>query len=492
MKYYSSYMDRQEISRETHENLLELTAKPRSARSWMRYGALAACAALIVGAGVWQLATAPAPAPGSAGQFAPDYTPLPGETDTVGPEDNPFQADISQEDGAATSFVVSSPTEGDKLMFPMIPAIQYPDRTNSADMALSRLYMPGSFTVELTKNDIQTIFWGPEGKPEAGHPKTEQGDLPWMLFWDSYTVHGSAWYDGQGRLMQVTILGEQGRAGFELELRPGDLPFSCYGNPEDEPTDVLGVSVAGWSRVYDRFGDGEADYICGSEFMTEGDIGVRFENRNSSMQAEYGEDKDMAMGGTKTFNALFVRQAITEGLYLDHLTTAESVPAWREEEFSTLAQARLETDFAPYLPAQAPENYRGTEFYSRLSYQEGVQNYMSVYWLRGYDTVEVRVFRDGYHSYHLADPARPETYDLRLYTIPWSESVPREYRETVDHPAFRAEDMSLAIVEARAVEKDTGGLSFRFEVVHPDGTLVSYRCDRMTAQQVWELVEETL
>ena len=315
-----------------------------------------------------------------------------------------------------------------------------------------------------------------------------------MLFWDGYTIHGSAWYDGQGRLMQLTILGENDQNEFELKLCPGSLPFDCviYADPRNEPTDVLGVSVHGWSRVEDWNGDGEADYVCGSEFMTTDDVGVRFVNRNSSMRAEYGGDEDMARGGAATFNALFVRQAIAGGLYLDHLKTSENIPAWREEEFSSLTQARQETDFAPYLPTEEPERYRGTEFYSRLSYQEGVQNYMSVYWLRGYDTVEVRVFRDGYHPYHLADPTRPETYDLRLYTIPWSESVPREYRETVNLPAFKAEDMSLAIVEARGIEKDTGGLSFRFEVVHPDGTAVSYHCDRMTAQQVWELVEETL
>lgn len=494
MKDYISYVDRQEISRETHERLLELTAKHRSARPWVRYGALAACAALIVGVGVWRLAPVSDPADISceAGQFAAGYTSLPGQSDTVGPEDHPLMADDSQTDDAATSFVVGSPTEGGKQPFPMIPAIQYPDRTDSAGMALSRIYAPGSFTVELTKADIQTVFWGPEGKPEASHPKLEQGDLPWILFWDGYTVRGSAWYDGQGQLMQLTILGEQGRAEFELELRPGDLPFSCYGNPEDEPSDVLGVSVAGWSRVGTQSDGAERTYVCGSEFMTADDIGVRFENRNSPMRAEYGGDEDMALGGTKAFNALFVRQAIAGGLYLDHLTTAESIPAWREKEFSTLAQARQETDFAPYLPAQAPEAYRGTEFYGRLSYQEGSQNTLLIRWSRGYDSVEVRVYRDGYRSYHLADPSRPETYDLRLYTIPWSESVPREYRETVDHPAFRAEDMSLAIVEARAIEKDTGGLNFDFDVLHPDGTLVSYRCDRMTAQQVWELVEETL
>ncbi len=90
------------------------------------------------------------------------------------------------------------------------------------------------------------------------------------------------------------------------------------------------------------------------------------------------------------------------------------------------------------------------------------------------------------------DPARPETYDLSLYPIPWCDSVPEEHRETVNDPTFRAEDMSLAVVEARGREHDTGGMTYSFNVLHPDGTLVSYRCDGMTAQQVWEMVEDTL
>ena len=82
--------------------------------------------------------------------------------------------------------------------------------------------------------------------------------------------------------------------------------------------------------------------------------------------------------------------------------------------------------------------------------------------------------------------------DLRLYPIPWCDSVPEEYRDTVNMPAFRAGDMSLAVVEARGHEKDTGGLTFSFGVLHQSGVLVEYRCDGLTAQAVWELVEETL
>lgn len=485
MKQYKSYMDRQEISPAVHENLLNLEAGKKSARPWMKYGALAACAALIIGVGAWKLAPAPATTPNppqSSGQFAADYNPLPGEKDVVESDD---------------LFVVSSPAGGGKLAFPMIPDINYQDITDQSQLSsdASRAYLPGSFMTNLKKEDIQTIFWGPEGKPQADHPKTEQGDLPWMLFWDGYTLQGRALYDGQGQLMELWLWGEQDRASFELELCPGALPFTCCidVNRGDIISEFNGVSVAGWSQVYDRDGDGQDDYICGSEFMTKNDIGVRFVNRNSLMRVEYEQDGSMDLGGAQAFNALFVRQALTDGgLYLDHLAENENIPAWREESFSTLAQARQEADFAPYLPTAEPKGYN--EFYGRLSYQEGHSNSLFVRWSRAgaYDDVEVAVYRDGYYSYNLVSPDQPETYDLSLYPIPWCDSVPEKYRETVDRPAFKAEDMSLAIVEARGREHDTGGMTYSFDVLHPDGTVVSYRCDGLTAAQVWAMVEETL
>ena len=473
MKNYKSYLDRQEISPAAHENLVNLEARKKSARPWVKYGALAACAALIIGVGAWRLAPAPAQEPEqSANQFVSDYIPLPGEKDVVEPDD---------------LFVVNSPAGGDRLMFPMLPGILYQDITDRPQADVCRAYEPGSFMVDLTKEDIQTIFWG----LKAERPKTEEGDLPWALFWDGYTLRGRALYDGQGQLMELTVWGEKDQASFELEMRLGGLPFTCCidMNRGDQISEFNGVEIAGWSRVYDRDGDSQDDYICGSEFMTKNDIGVRFASQNNG-KAEDGLD------GEAWFNTLFVHQALTGGLYLDHLLTAEDIPAWREESFSTLAQARQEADFAPYLPTAEPEGYStyagNKEFYGRLSYQEGRSNNLFVRWSRGYDNVEVCVCRDGYYSCNLVDPDNPASYDLRLYEIPWCDSVPEEHRETVNSPAFRAEDMSLSIVEARGREHDTGGLTYSFDVLHPDGTVVSYRCDGLTAEQVWAMVEETL
>lgn len=482
MKHYNSYMDRQEISPAVHEKLLNLKPGKKSVHPWITYGALAACAALIIGVWVWKPVPAPTAGPDpvqSGSQIAPGGT--------SAEEDSPLQADAGDQGSYKSGFTVNSPVVYGETMFPMIPSINYQDITDQLQSDTSRVYAPGSFTVDLTKEDIQDIFWGLEGKPEA-----EQADLPWALFWDGYTLHGYAWYDGQGQLMELTLWGERGRAGFELKMRLGGLPFTCCIdlNLGDGLSEFNGVEIAGWSKVYDRDGDGQTDDICGSEFMTKNDIGVRFESWNNAWNTGGSPESETL------FNTFFVRQALTGGLYLEHLKTAESVPAWREEAFSTLAQAREESDFAPYLPTKEPEGYSAysgnKEFYGRLSYQEGTRNMLFVRWSREYDNVEVAVHRDGYYSCNLVSSSEPETYDLSLYPIPWCDSVPEQYWETVSNPAFRAEDMSLAVVEARGREHDTGGMTYSFDVLHPDGTLVSYRCDGLSAQQVWAMVAETL
>ena len=192
------------------------------------------------------------------------------------------------------------------------------------------------------------------------------------------------------------------------------------------------------------------------------------------------------MDAAAWYSALLVGQTLSGGVYLGDLLTNGEVPAWREETFSCLEQAREQAAFAPYLPETDIPGYG--EFYAALSYQEGVRNRLTVRWSRGYDDVSVTVsLPEGTPTYHLADVNRPEEYDLSLYSIPWCDSVPEEYRETVNFPTFRAEDLSLQVVAARANEKDTGGLSFSFGVLHGDGTLVEYRCDGLTAEQVWAL-----
>lgn len=479
MKNYHSYMERQHISPEGHQKLLELERKPapekrNKARNWMRYGALAACCALVLGLGLWKLA------PGQKGSAV-----LPASSSgTQGASGQPTL------DG--TGFTVEG-SGGEKLMLPMIPYINYQDLTGAGGMAASIALPEGSFQVDLTQEDIQTIFWGPGGEPEAENPKNDPGDLPWMLCWDGYTLRGHVIYDGTGRLFWLTIFGEHPDGPeFQLELSLDHLPPTCLVGPGRETTTVFETEVTGWRMTYDRNGDGVTDHICGSEFMA-GDVGVRFESVGAPFRVDPGDGWDETEAACR-FNALFVRQTLASdgGLYLDHLKENGHVPAWRAEGFSTLAQARQEGEFAPYLPTKNLSGYG--EFCGRLTYQEGHENTLFVRWSRGYDDVEVCVHRPEGEPWwgDTVDVSDQAGYDTRLYSIPWCDSVPEKYRDNFYCPDFRVEDMTLDVVKARVTEKDTGGTSFHFGVLHPDGTLVRYSCDGLTAEQVWALVEDTL
>ena len=129
-----------------------------------------------------------------------------------------------------------------------------------------------------------------------------------------------------------------------------------------------------------------------------------------------------------------------------------------------------------------------------MTYQEGHEHVLWVRWSRGYDDVSISVYRPEGEPWwgETVDAANPASYDTRLYTIPWADSVPQEYRENFYSPDFRAEDMSLDIVRARGTAKDTGGMAYRFGVIHPGNILVKYDCSLLTAEEVWALVEATL
>ena len=484
MESYKSYFDRQTVSPQLHEKLLALPRaqqeplpRPRGSagRLWKKWAALAACCVLVLGAS--QLLSDD---PFVRGVFAASPSESGTSSLSAGPAAVP-------EDGQGAAdyhgFLVEGPEAEDTFSFYALPAICYQsvDGRPEVNADLSRYFLEGSFSEDLTKAEVQNIFWGPEGKPEGA-----DGDLPWALSWGGCTLSGSALYDGEGQLLWVTLTGTSAEQelSFTLTLRPGELPFQCGIYSGLETSDAFGVPVTGWSRTEDLNGDGSDDALCVSEFMA-GDVGVRFQVQCTA--------QDDPMNRATLCSTLLVRQALSQdgGVYLGELLTNGEVPAWREAEFSSLEEARQEGAFAPYLPAEDIPGYG--EFYGTLSYQEGVRDHLSVHWYRGYDDVSIAVsLPEGELSYALADPDRPEEYDLHLYPIPWSESVPEEYRDTVSMPAFRAEDLTPAVVEARGREHDTGGMTYSFGVLHPSGALVEYRCDGLTAQAVWELVEEAL
>lgn len=461
MKYYKMYMNRQHVSDALHRRLLELkppAAAPARRRRWPQAAVLAACCVLVMGVGVWRLLPVGEEIPPNAVQSPAPSTPISGDENA---------ADFH-------GFVADSGRKVDASMFVAIPAIAYPEASSEWDTARDIAAPEGSFTVDLTEEDISRILWNgtvPEGA----------GNVPWMLFWDGYTISGRAWYDGAGALWQVELWGTEGKNGsFSIALAPETLPPTCTVYEGEETTEVNGVEVSGWSKRYDRDGDGAAETVYESAFLNRG-VGVRasFVSREDSLMSD-----------------LFIRWALSGdgGLSIEHLMTAEDVPDFRSADFASLEAARQETAFAPYLPQEDFDGYM--EFYGHLTYQEGIQHQLYARW-SWWDLREVSLWVNrpeggGVPKDAVVDVRDAAAYDVRRYEYPWADTVPERYWDTMDCPAFRAEDMSREVVAARKQASDTSGSRFVFQVVYPDGTWVEYRCNGLTVEEMWALVAETL
>ena len=123
--------------------------------------ALAACCVLVLGAG--QLLS---DAPFVRGVFAASPSESGTSSSSAGPAAVP-------EDGQGAAdyhgFLVEGPEAEDTFSFYALPAICYQsvDGRPEVNADLSRYFLEGSFSEDLTKAEVQNIFWGPAGRPEG-------------------------------------------------------------------------------------------------------------------------------------------------------------------------------------------------------------------------------------------------------------------------------------------------------------------------------------
>lgn len=459
MKYYTQYMDSQQVSPNLHRRLCELKPRPRHSHVG-QMAALAACGAAACLALYVGLSPASGPNP-----VASD-TIVPGIQDNFGP-------------GESSGYLVPDSEEGTANFFCM-GVIDYVPWETEGDGALRYDVPEGSFGRTLTQEQLFDLFW-PDGDGEG---------IPWTLFWDGYTLTADAIYDKEGSLLWVTVVGSKGDAHFSLQLSPDQLLPTCVAGPEPTYYDYFGTEIAAWTSTGDWNDDGKKETKVTIQAVKDG-IGVRFVN--------YGQTDPEGKDTAPDFNSFFVNRTFAgEGIQftLDHLRTTTDIPDWRADTFSSLEEARQEAAFAPYLPASAPAGYR--EFEGTLSYQEGVRNTLFLRWSRGYSDVTVRVSlpESGTPQGNTVDVSNPAAYDVRLYSIPWCDSVPEEYRETVDNPIFRAQDMTREVVSARARSyQDTGdidGPRINFTIRYSDGTEAEYTSKRLSEDALWAIISPTL
>lgn len=148
--------------------------------------------------------------------------------------------------------------------------------------------------------------------------------------------------------------------------------------------------------------------------------------------------------------------------------------------------ARTDAVYGRYVDVQVPEGY---------SYVSGTrsESALHVIWHKGMEEISISCrHADESVSDWLVDTDNPEEYDLGLYTIPWSESVPGELIQKVNSATFRSDQISQEIVTARSyqVEEqgDVSGWRTQIAILYSDNVLVEIRSKGPSPEEIYGLI----
>ncbi len=254
--------------------------------------------------------------------------------------------------------------------------------------------------------------------------------------------------DGVAEILQVEIYMDQNPNEARLIISPREIVLSEIYESDEEMSDVLGVPVL--VKGLPEF-EGSKKYIA--DFEKDGlYYNLRLDDR---------ADDEISLARL-LYSIISMDKA--------DLTCLENpeIPLLRDEQL-TLEEGYKEEDFGKYL-ISVPDRYVLNSC-SRIIDQRW--DYLSVSWSYDYDDVEenIHYINDEDRERFIEDIGEVERYDLNLYSIPWSDSVPDDFRATVENPIFRVEDLTKELIEKRMGEDG----DIVFSVLYPKDVVVEIR-----------------
>lgn len=153
-------------------------------------------------------------------------------------------------------------------------------------------------------------------------------------------------------------------------------------------------------------------------------------------------------------------------------------------------EARATEGLGSYIPALLPSGYGFESARREENPDNGEYDSISIVWSKGMDSVFLFIEKVDPANVALTDLDKPETYNVHLYDIPYSQTLPQEYYDAFHNPVFRAGDLSLELIEARMKTIQDAGDSDTprgdFSVLYDEGILVRFNGDG-TPQEIWEM-----
>lgn len=261
MNNYKTYMDRVGVSEEFHKKLLDLEAPKQSRAPLVRYAAVAACAVLLVGVGVWGIQGA---SRGPGGGSTADSDPVqcaapsaPAEAIDLAPADpnDIVEPGMKTIGGYEERFQRAGV---DLVRYHVLPWIDYGSANEAAAASLDWDIPQNASRRDLSAEEITALLGGEQAV-----------DL--HLDWSAYELSGwGAWYE-DGSFWGAYLMGYKGPMDhFEFAVTAGNLPPTCIvfgGSVEQE---IWGLTVTADKH------DGKDGCSRRVSFMNDG-YGYRFD-----------------------------------------------------------------------------------------------------------------------------------------------------------------------------------------------------------------------
>jgi len=419
MKAYAEYMDSITVDASLHAAILRQaqSARAKEATKWVVPAARMVTAAAVIGLCVFAaplLLNRWDERQGEGGKIAQDaVNRLPDGVETLYPS-----LDAAADTGTQP---------GDAVKDSNMPPVDVPLVLNENGSQLAALiHIPGHFWYDLTGAQYDAL-------------------LPALAFPVDATVH----YRGDGTVFSVVLYeidnGETARfdekyTRTEIVLAPGAVVDCVTYDFTPAVTMIDGVEVV--TGVFDyRTSDGVA-YFTAEFKMDNVAYAVRL------------HDSDEGTAGVERLTAIV--NAIIRFGAADMAVLADPVVPELRDEARTLSEAYADPDFGVSMPLDVP-GWLGFEDARRFVNQ--VENSLSANWRAGYDYLSWRVAAVREADWErVVSPGEREKYDLALYPIPRADSVPDVLWEVVNDPIFRAEEITLDMLCARAYRiADAGG-----------------------------------
>lgn len=234
---------------------------------------------------------------------------------------------------------------------------------------------------------------------------------------------------------------------------------------------------------YEAIPPGEAESVAeqaaeeaqnGSPTFTENTAAVREEQDLAESMGQEGADDSNQEGMAEDTPAQ------------EYIQDKDTMQSGKEPGVLTWEEARGDAAYGKYVNVQVPEGY---------SYTDGVgsDTGLHVLWTKGMEEISVNCRQaDESVSDWLVDADCPEEYDLSLYPIPWSDSVPEELRDKVMYATFVPEQITPEIVAARTYqvqeEGDVSGCRTRICILYSDNVLVEIVSKGPSPEEIYALI----